>query len=488
VTRLPWILAILVGSSLSVVACSQCGSEVVAQVVGASGDVQRDRQASPGQFARASVTDSLYLGDGLRTGARSSAELRLVPDGSARIEERTLVRFMSERPADGVERLTIVEGVIEIDAHSIDLELDTGHGVARVKGGGRIRARAAQPNDVQLDILVGRVQIERPGLTPQPGAAGETIVLVAPRPPDTTRPIEEATPQAEPESPQAGPEPSIPEEPTGEGNLEIVKSIDFRLGQLESAVVHAASVPVDIALPLDPCPEPHVIEMNAGKRRSARTQSSDRSVSVRLKAGAQRLTIRCGGQKKELTLRIVRDAATLELPKTAPGVDVSADGRRYTVRYQNLLPSVRLSWPAAEPSGRYILHVKRGQAREQRFEGDKPEKQLRSGELAEGDYSFWFETREGKRSRESGLRISFDNTARSAYLSEPIENGQAAAQQRVAGAALVRSQVSVAGVNLKLDSQGRFEGLIPHSADENAIAVRVSHPSTGVHYYLRRTR
>jgi hypothetical protein len=407
-----------------VASCAQCGEEVVAEIASAKGDVQRDHRTLPGKFATAGIADTLHVGDALRTGAKSEAELKLFPDGVARIEERTLVRFMSERPADGVERLTIEEGVIELDATAVDLELDTGHGIARVKPGSRIRVRA-EPHDVQLDVLVGRVQIERKGRESERGNAGETLTLSAPV---AAKPAAEAPAVAPVAVPDVPDEPA----PTAEAATtdsaerkdsgEVVKNVDFKLASPENATIHASSLPIEIAIPLN-CPEGGSVDIGTGKkRRTLRAEPGSSDVSLRLKAGAQKLRMRCGERTRALKLRVVRDAATQELPHTAPGVDVAADGRRYTVHYQNLLPSVAFSWPNAEPSSRYVLLIKRGQAREQRFESNKPEKQLKSGELAEGEHTFTFQAANGKRSPDSSLRISFDNTARSAYLSQPAES------------------------------------------------------------------
>ena len=48
-------------------------------------------------------------------------------------------------------------------------------------------------------------------------------------------------------------------------------------------------------------------------------------------------------------LHVIRDAATMELPKSAQRVDVEADGRKYTVRYQNVIPVVSVGWKDATP-------------------------------------------------------------------------------------------------------------------------------------------
>lgn len=470
------------------VSCDQCGDEVVAEIASAHGDVQRDHRAYPGQFTQASLSEVLHLGDGLRTGPGSEAELKLFPEGTARIQERTLVRFMSERPRDGVERLTIEEGVIEIDATAVDLELDTGHGIARVKPGSRIRVRASEAHDVQLDVLVGRVAIERSDQTTESAVQGQTIALATRG--KATAAATSAAPGSEPTPPGASSDGvATAQEAADDGEVEVAAKADFKLNGFESAIVHVPTLPLEVAFPIGACPQARKIEIGSGvKRRVVRPGASATEIAIRLRAGAQRLRIRCGKDEREITLRVVRDAATQELPRAAPKVEVAADGRRYTVRYQNLLPAVAFSWPSAPAAPSYELVLQRKPGREQRFATSKAQRQLRSGELAEGEYTFAFHTRSGAHSPDSTLKISFDNTARSAYLSSPAEGAQARGQIAITGGALVRSEVSVGGVPVPADAQGRFTATVPHSPSEHAIAVRVSHPSTGVHYYVRRLR
>jgi hypothetical protein len=87
------------------------------------------------------------------------------------------------------------------------------------------------------------------------------------------------------------------------------------------------------------------------------------------------------------------------------------------------------------------------------------------------------------------LRLAFDNAARSAYLSQPAEGESVnAAAVSVAGTALVASEVRIEGAATKQDAQGRFRALVSLAPDQKTISVRVAHPASGVHYYLRRVR
>jgi hypothetical protein len=231
------------------------------------------------------------------------------------------------------------------------------------------------------------------------------------------------------------------------------------------------------------------VEIGTGKRATAlHVAAGADHVMTSLDVGAHRVRVRCGDVvQSDVLMRIQRDSATQELPKSAQRVEVEADGRKYTVHYQNVLPAVTFVWPAAPVSSGYTLVLARG-PKTQRYPTPAPKLELRPGELAEGELRYWFEAG-AARTRESTLRIVFDNTARSAYLSEPRMGAAVTGPTVVvAGAALAKSEVSVGGHSLPLDAQGRFRGEVPVAAEEQSITVRVRHPLAGTHYYLRRIR
>jgi hypothetical protein len=109
--------------------------------------------------------------------------------------------------------------------------------------------------------------------------------------------------------------------------------------------------------------------------------------------------------------------------------------------------------------------------------------------LSEGTYSVWFE-KEGARSKTSTLIIDFDNTAPAVYIDKPDDGdawGAEGAPIDVRGAVLPGWAVSIDGVSLPVDKQRRFHASVPAPAGD-ALAIRLSHPQRGVHYYLRRPR
>lgn len=451
-----------------------CGNEAVAALETRTGEVQRDVSKAREQWLEAAPGDELFMGDGLRTGPDGVARLKLMPSGTALVEPNTVMRFMEQLPGDTKERITLEEGAIELEASQLELEVHTARAIAKLPQGSRLRVSAQGAGDVQFDVLVGRVTVDHDG-TSSEVTQGQSLALTPPERPG-------ASPSTPKDAGSPPTEASAPAHPTRS---------DFTLPSPESATVHAATMPVDVRVHVPPCTNgPGTLEIAGPSGHQSLTPSrGSEHVVARLGAGVHRWWLRCGKVKSaQATLRVQRDPATMELPKTAPQVEVEADGRRYTVRYQNVLPVVRLTWPNAPEATRYKLTLRR-KDRTLNYELKKPNHELRSGELGEGDYDFRFSSDTGGASAHGSLRIVFDNTARSAYLSSPAEGSSAEGSHiLVAGAALLRSEVSVDGSPVPLDAQGRFRVTVPRDPARGTVTVRVSHPITGVHYYLRRLR
>jgi hypothetical protein len=92
----------------------------------------------------------------------------------------------------------------------------------------------------------------------------------------------------------------------------------------------------------------------------------------------------------------------------------------------------------------------------------------------------------GTRSPTTTLAIGFDNAAPTASVRSPDDGSFAPGQTvRVAGIALAGWSVAVDGTPLPLDPQQRFEAQVQVPPTQDGIAIRLSHPSRGVHYYVR---
>jgi hypothetical protein len=458
---------------IACVACEgACRSELqLATLTQLSGsEVERDEATEVGRWQAARLSDSFFMGDGLRTGPDSRAQLGLLPSGSAEIGPRTVLRFLPRAPEAHSTSVALEQGAVELSAEQMDLEIHTPRAVARVARGGKLKLSAGAGRE-RFDLMVGRVQVVH---------AGATRTL------EPNRTLELAEPAAPPTLSALAPEPRVEQTDAGTEQAPQVRpkpspsDADLVLTKLERATVHAASLPLDVYLPLPSCLEPKIVL--DGKPLAG-------SGLARLAAGQHRVRMLCGSRKvRDTLLSVRRDAAKLELPERAQQVRVEADGRHYTVRYQNLLPTVSFVWPDA-PKGDLFTLIVRKSGHEASYQVSEPQLALEADALSEGEYTFWFLDGRGDMSKTGTLRLAFDNTARSAYLSSPAE-GSAPTGDRVviAGATLMRSEVSVDGRALQLDDKGRFRLEATVERGQRAVAVRIAHPASGVHYYLRRLR
>lgn len=236
------------------------------------------------------------------------------------------------------------------------------------------------------------------------------------------------------------------------------------------------------------CPGAGVVEL-AGVSGSA--SHGEGSANLALPPGRHRYQIKCvqddgtvGGAVEQGVVRVLRDSGRMMLPRIPPASVVDTDGRRYTVLYQNLLPQITVRWPNPRGSGPYQLIVTTG-GQTRSFNASEARHQFEAGALGEGVHKLVF--RAGtQRSPETTLAIGFDNAAPTAAIREPSDGSFAPGDTvRVAGVALEGWSVSVGGTELPLDPQQRFDAQVAVPPNQDGIAIRLSHPSRGVHYYVR---
>jgi hypothetical protein len=487
-----WLLLLLASCS------TRCGggAELAELAARVGSEVERDEARSQGAWHEASLGTRFSVGDGLRTGAQSSAELALLPSGSALVAPHSIVRFMATPPSSPTHHVSLEIGAVEIAAEQIDLEIHTPRALARVSRGSKLKLSMRDGREV-FDLVVGRVVLAHAGvkrvLEPaRPLAVTDQDRVVAAEPATPLAPASEpdggAIANTPPPVTDAGDQrdaATLLREDAGSATLSPVPSATaLRLTTLESATLHVSSAPVDVFLPASGCAQPAELRID-GKVFAL----GGPGAGVQLDAGTHQARVTCGdGSRREARLVVKRDPARLELPKRAQSVRVEADGRRYTVRYQNLLPDLTFVWPGEVEEGDFTLLVRTGK-RELRRALEQPEHVLAGSVLGEGEHKFWFRDRSGRSSKPTTVRLEFDNAARSAYLSLPLEGGPADQNPvTVEGAALVASAVAVEGSAALLDAQGRFRQQIQLARGQRAVSVRVEHPSSGIHYYLRRLR
>jgi hypothetical protein len=227
---------------------------------------------------------------------------------------------------------------------------------------------------------------------------------------------------------------------------------------------------------------------HAGK--TLRKASGQASVALWVPLGNHRYTLRCGRERsvrQRGQLSVVADAATRSMAAKPPVSTLLADGRKYTVLYQNRLPAISLSWPRAPAGPGMKLVHEFGGLRDERALAE-PRHGFASGELAEGRHTFRFETSSAS-SRQTSVDIVFDNAAPRASLDVPAVLDAAPGQSvTIAGTALPGSDVWVGEQRVRLDARGRFStpALLP--TEHRALAIKVVQPGRGTHLYLRRSK
>jgi len=266
---------------------------------------------------------------------------------------------------------------------------------------------------------------------------------------------------------------------------------DVEMSAGDSATVHdmAGSTVVRVRVP-DVCSEGGRIDVTAGHRTVGYVGSQRATFRV---AGAARYRVRClhHGTPADTDaatgrIHVIRDSGAAAMPRRPPLTMVDADGRHYTVLYQNLLPEISFRWPRAPQGSSFTLHVTSTSGQAQSMAASEPRFFLHSGRLGEGTYRFRVEGPGGARSPETTVQIDFDNAARAAQIREPVEGAPApGGRAHVAGSALEGATVSANGVSLPLDAQLRFAGDVPVGRG-GTVAIRITHRQLGVHTYVRR--
>jgi len=265
----------------------------------------------------------------------------------------------------------------------------------------------------------------------------------------------------------------------------------------ESSVVHSLRGKAAVRIRLDGvCGGDAVVEWISGaaNRTTFVHGQNGPAAILPLGSGPHKYAVRCvdpsglrGPSQTSGTISVARDGGEAPLPRTAPMDSIDADGRRYSVLYQTLLPQISFRWPRA-PAGRPLsLHIERGKGQMETVSAPSGSVALPAGKLPEGSYDFWFDVDgdASNRSPDTTLRIAFDNAAPAAEIQQPADGQASAGTVHVAGVAVEGASVSVDGAAIALDQDYRFRADVPAPSGDKALAIRISHPSRGVHYYLR---
>jgi hypothetical protein len=281
------------------------------------------------------------------------------------------------------------------------------------------------------------------------------------------------------------------EPPSGEeGPGDALDFADLAIASGTSAIVHDPSPPTAVRFEFgDTCAGPGSVQLLSAGRRVKRG-SSQGGVALSVPKGTYRYELRCAADRKRAlggSITVLSDAATRSIASKPPRTALVADGRKYTVLYQNRLPAIELSWPNAPvTAGLRLVHELAGTSESVALK--QPRHQFESGELAEGQHTFYFDAG-GSVSRQTSVDIVFDNAApRASLLLPPVLEQKPGEPVPVAGTALPGSEVWVEGERVPLDARGRFSRNSALPLERRALVIKLVQPGRGTHYYLRRGR
>jgi len=352
-----------------------------------------------------------------------------------------------------LDRLAIISGAATLQAESADAVATIPGGTVTARTGGAATATVGKAG-TQITAQRGTVEIETARGT-ETLAPGETATVTA-----------------------KGAIERLPPPPK-----QTVATIEAG----ESPMLHDARAPTALRVRFGAaCTGAGIVEVakdRAFKRIVARSGGSD-GANVLVPAGTFSYRVRCPhGKGASGTVRVAKDAGTRPLPKAAARTFVDLDGREYTILYQNLLPELSLSWRNAPTSLRYTFVIKPASGAEKRITSMTSATTLPAGELREGSYTAWAELDGGRKSEVGRIVIEFDNAAPSVSIDRVAAEGDGT---RVSGTVIEGTTVSVTGTPVELDRHRRFTAVLPARDTDEAPAVRIAHPKSGLHYYVVR--
>ena len=430
------------------------------------------------------------LGRGIRLRRPDGTRWELLKKGGSELQPATIVRIPARaklKVARGREKVTLHgpgtfrlgeanQPIVHSSRGKITLAANDVEVVVSVPGG-RIVALAGEPGGTKARVRTGG---GKSNIAVQQGrvkvldaeeentlSAGEKLTVVKKRPEE----------QIDLASVTSGPD-----------------VIDIGVQAGESFVVHVAEPPAAIRFRTgQKCPLGSLLRLSDKASRG-----QDGGVSMNIAQGRHRYTVQCIGESGKLegkaafagNVIVTRDSGRARLPSKAPTSMVEADGRKYRVIYQNLLPKIYFSWRKAPKSASYAVIVAKNGGGTKRFTTGKPEYAFSAGSLRDGVHRLTFEQvgGRGRRSKATTLEIRFDNVAPKASIREPADHSFPAGQTvNISGVAVDGWKASVPGGTIEMDKQHRFSGNVVFAGKNRSLAIRLSSAKRRVHYYLRRS-
>jgi hypothetical protein len=477
-------------------------SNVVATIARTRGAVTRDFVGQEEQWAPARSGEELRVGDAVRTAGQATAQLALRDGATLSMEPETVIRFSSSRP-DGISDFRVEAGEAGLETSVGGVRIETAFGLLSLDGNSVVRIKQ-QGAAARLRVDMGRASFIDPSRAAQTMLPGDELTVEKGQTPQldkkdeksdeeetkTNQPLLASTQLVDVELSGAQPREEIDARPKLSLPPPPARAdVSMRAG--ENATVHDANRNTSARIRFDRVCEQGegVIEVGQRKGRFVPRAAGEEAALIALAPGVNRYRLRCtapgapsGRVVASGSIRVVRDAAVRRVPLRPPSNTIDLDGRKYTVLYQNRLPSVVLRAPEGATGARVIV---RNGSRTRTYELRGNAYTLSSGEIGDGTYEIALEG-SGKVIPSTILRIAFDNAAPMASLDQRgALLRDDAGHVHLSGVVPLGSDVSLEGQALTVDVVGRFAASALPSKNDSGVALRVAHPHAGIHYYVR---
>jgi hypothetical protein len=455
------------------------------------GQVERDRARHEERWETAHVGDVFAIGDGLRTAAQASAEVKIEAGPLLKVKPSTVLRFRG-RAAESAQ-VSLSQGEVSIFTAEDPVLFETAAGILRVAPYSRTVLRR-DARETRLEVVFGRAELQWESANARILTAGQLAVFVEASG-RTLFPMDlraSARDSDKSETRDAGadrPVTDVKAPPSSEvgGDLPAqnhVSMVDVILSPEASVTVLDGWPPTQIGFVRQAsCPERTELAIERGGR-FVPTGASSYAFPV----GPTRYRLTCGArQVAGGVVRVIKDPGHQKLVAPGPANVVDADGRTYSVLYQTAFPEIRVRWPSMAADTVSTLFIQ-GSAGVRQFNVKGNQFVLPPASLSEGEQQLWFEQADSnRRSRTTKLSLRFDNATPLARLNEnnfvSVDEGGKA---HVSGVVVEGAKVVVRGARVPVDGAGRFEASVARAPGERGFVIAVSVPRRGVFHYVRR--
>lgn len=425
-----------------------------------TGQPERDFSKNVGTWSRAELGDSFFDGDAARTDSATTAHFRLGSRARLLLRPLSQVRF-GKRAGTGALGVTVELGQVDVGTETEGVRLSSVFGDLSIQPKSLIALRRSGARLV-VGVTLGRLELAHdPGRTL---IAGESITLELGGAifdePELKAPVPPPAPQLELDR--------------GDG----VDGSDLVVEAGETFRIHDPSPPTRVGFRFArACSGP--ARVTSGERHA----DADDQANLSFDAGSHRYEVRCLDRLDHVVASgqfdVMRDKGSRPLPAYTPSAIIHADGRRYSVFYQERLPQVTLTWPGAPATSSYGLAIDGVASTHSSATVSLP-----AGKLGPGVHEIVFSA-PPRVSRKTTVEIRYDTQAPTARVAEPMDGFEPGAAIPVAGQAMPGFSVSINGRELELDGNRRFSTEVNPSG---TLVLAFSHPGRSTHYYLRRPK